>query len=146
MSKRTLLAGLVALALGGLVLVLWPKPHVTDADRVRHLIEACVSGAEHRDIGPIVEALAPNFRGPSGMGRDEVRGLLLGYVVRSQGGRLTVLNPRLDVTETAPGIVEFSGDFIFNRPEDGTTRYELSGTLHGEGGTFKFVEVRWRQP
>lgn len=144
MNARALVAVLVAVIAAGAVLLLWPKEQHTPEDEVRALIAKCIAGVERNDIGPLVEAMATNFKGPSGLGRDEVRGVLLGQVMRQQGP-ITILNPTLDVKETAPGLITFTGQFVMTRPQDGVSRHEISGTVQKLDADWQFVEVGWRR-
>lgn len=153
MNVRVLavVAGLLAI---GLVLWLWPKAEQSPEDRIRALVAQVVSAAEARDVGAIADTLSPAFKGPSGVGRDETRSLLLGYLVRNREV-VTVLNPTLDVTLASETQAHFSGRFVFAGQQAKTidelpqgaelSAYEIEGELERIDGEWRFTSAKARQ-
>ena len=89
-----MIAGLLAAVL---TLVFWPKKKGTDEDQIRALVARCVHSTEEKDLSVIVDAMAPDFKGPSNASRDEVKGIIAFQVLRTSEAT-TVFNPKLDVT------------------------------------------------
>jgi hypothetical protein len=148
MTPRTLIgAGLiVVVAIAG---VLLSRKTKTPEQQIRELIAACVLAAEKRDLGTIGEAMADDFRGPSGSNKAEVKQVILGHLFRNQN-QLVVFNPSLDVVVTGDQA-SFHGTFVFARskevnwqaPGDGVTRYDIEGTLERRGSDWKITSAEW---
>lgn len=151
MDRRVVLIG------GGLALIagalLWPRKKKSAEDEVRELIAACVTAAEKRDLGGLTDAIADDFRGPSGSSKQDVKQVLLGQLFRNQNA-VVVLNPSLDVKVTGASSATFSGVFVFARgrdvnwqePGDGVSRYDIEGTLEKRSGDWKIIAAEWKQP
>ena len=63
---------------------LWPRGALSPEEEIRALVARCVTAAEERELGVITEAMAPRFTGPQGASRDEVKGVLLGLLMRNR--------------------------------------------------------------
>jgi len=64
--------------------------------QVQKAFETCVKAVETGDPAPAVEALAKDFSGPEGMGRDEAKLFLLGVLRREKVG-ITVLSSQIGI-------------------------------------------------
>ena len=64
--------------------------------QVKKAFETCVKAVESGEAAPAVEALAKDFSGPEGMGRDEAKPFLLGILSREKVG-VTVLSSRIEI-------------------------------------------------
>jgi hypothetical protein len=148
MDRRLLVGGAIVLTV--LAIVVWPRKQESPEAQVRRLIAGCVEGAEKRDLGPIDEALAEDFHG-GGLGKREVKQLLLGHLFRNQNG-LVVFNPQLTVQATET-TASFAGVFVFARgkevnwqePGDGVSRYDIEGTLEKRDGDWKILTAEWKR-
>ncbi|MCA3012649.1 MAG: hypothetical protein INH41_09655 [Myxococcaceae bacterium] len=148
MDRRLVVAGAVIVV--AVAILAWPRKQESPEAQVRRLIATCVEAAEKRDLGPFDEALADDFRG-GGMGKREVKQLLLGQLFRNSNG-LVVLNPQLTV-QAAEATASFSGVFVFARardvdwqePGDGVSRYDIEGTLERRGGEWKLTTAEWKR-
>ncbi len=151
MNLRRLLAPLLALFVGALVFLLWPRAKVTPEDEVRALIAKAVSDAERHDVGDFMQALSDDFHGPSGTSRDEVKGLVAGQLFRNSN-QTSILNPSLQVTVNDPSHARFEGVFVFARagqltaPQagDGASRYDIDGSVERREGRWVITSATWR--
>jgi hypothetical protein len=131
MNLRTLLAVALALAVGLTVYFLWPVPLQTPEDAVRQTIAGMIAAAAEGKPAEIMVHVAPSFRGPGGMGKDEFKGYVLGQFLRNP--KVVVLNPTLTVTEKQKGLVAFEGTFLFVGenvaavPADNASARKISG-------------------
>lgn len=152
MTGRRLVGVLLAVAVGAGVYLLWPKSKRTPDEEVRALVAKAVEAAQQRDVAGVTEALADDFRGPSGTTKQEVKQLILGHLMRNQN-QLVVLNPVLDVTVASPGAASFTGTFVFARgqvadwqqPGDGASRYDISADLELRDGDWVITRASWER-
>jgi len=129
---------------------LWPRGALSPEEEIRALVARCVVAAEDRELGVITEAMAPRFSGPQGASRDEVKGLLLGLLMRNRE-IVGVFNPSLEVTVDAPDRAHLSGKFVFARvkaksidgvPEGGVlSSYRIDAALEKADGHWLFVKA-----
>lgn len=143
MNRRTVVGVGLALAAGGLVYALWPRPQLTPEDEVRALVARAVLAAERRDAAAATEELADGFRGPSGLSKTEVKQLLLGQFFGAR--QIVVLNPSLDVTVSSPTEASFKGRFLFGRDHQvaEATSYEIEAELQKTSDGWRIVSARW---
>lgn len=130
-----------------LVWALWPKEKTTPEAAVRALIARAVDAAERKDPAGVMDTLSGTFTGSGGTSRDEVKGLVVGQLLRGTAPR--VLNPRLEVTAQPDGTVAWNGTFVFLRAGEGEaqgSRYELDGVAANEDGHWRITRAGWRQP
>jgi hypothetical protein len=151
-SRRAL--GLIVAGLAAaVVLWLWPKGGPEDPEaQVRALIAGVVAGVEAKDLGPLSDAMADDFRGPQGASRQEVKQIVLGQVLRNREN-VAVFNPSLDVTVKGPSEAEISGTFLFARtkaksadelPADAVgSAYRIDATVQRRDGDWKFVSATY---
>lgn len=145
MSPRNLLGMLLAFGVALGVYFLWPKEKLSPEDQIRRLVAKTVKAAEARDPAEVVEALDERFRGPGGVGKGEVKQLLVGQFFRAQS--IVVLNPALEVTTTSATSGHFKGTFVFAR--DGAaieaSKYELAADLEKIDGDWKLISASWNR-
>ncbi len=131
MNLKTLLAVALALGVGLGFFFLWPTPVQTPEDAVRQTVAQMLAAAAEGKPAEIMAHVAPSFRGPQGMGRDEFKGYVLGQFLRNS--KVVVLNPTLTVTEKRKGLVAFEGTFLFvgenaaAAPADNASARQISG-------------------
>jgi hypothetical protein len=153
LSARTIAivtAGLAAL----LTLWLWPKPHRSPEEEIRALVATCVKAAEDKDLGTLTEAIAEDFKGPSGSSRDDVKRILAFHVLRDRES-VAVFNPLLTVNVTGDDTGEISGKFVFARAKavsfdqlpDGSvvSAYEIDAKLQKRDNKWRFVSATYKQ-
>lgn len=152
MTGSRLVGGLLAVAVGAAVFLSWPKSKRTPEEEVRTLVARAVEAAQKRDAPGVTEALADDFRGPSGTSKQEVKQLILGHLMRNQN-QLVVLNPVLDVTVASPTAASFTGTFVFARGQvadwqqagDGASRYDVSADLELRDGDWVITRASWER-
>ncbi len=147
MNGRRLLPVAGAALAFALVWTSWPKATVSPEDAVRALLAQAVAAAEAKDPSGVMDTLSTSFVGASGTSRDEVKGLVVGQLLRGSAPR--VLNPRLDVQLQPDGTVQWNGTFVFLRAGEGEaqgSRYELDGVAALEGKAWRIIRAGWRQP
>ena len=144
-SGRTL-AIVVAVLAAVLTLVFWPKKAASAEDQIRALVARCVRSAEDKDLSVIADAMAPEFQGPRGASRDEVKGTIAFQVLRG-GEATTVFNPSLSVTVLSPTSGEFTGKFVFARGKDGAamSAYQIDAKVEKRDGKWLFVSATYRE-
>jgi hypothetical protein len=91
---RRAVAGAV-LVVGAAVAVwlLWPRTPRSDEELIRETIGRMCGSASQKDVGGILEHVSDGYRGEGGS-KDELKGYLLGYLLRS------------DIVSVLPGRVE----------------------------------------
>jgi hypothetical protein len=146
-SARSI-AIVAALAAAVLVLVLWPKKPLSPEDEIRALVGRCVTAAEEKNVSGISDVMAPEFSGPSGASRDEVKSLIAYQVLRGNPGAV-VFNPSLDVTAASPTSGTFSGKFVFARgKEPGAAQlsaYQIEAKLEKRDGKWLVLSANYKQ-
>ncbi len=146
-NGRTLAIAAAVLA-AVLTLVLWPKKAPSAEDQIRTLVARCVRSAEEKDLSAISDALAPDFKGPQGASREEVKGTIAFQVLRG-GEATTVFNPSLDVTVTTPTTGSFSGKFVFARGKAKAaaqmSAYQIDCAVEKRDGKWLFVSATYRE-
>lgn len=146
---RKLIGVLLAVAVGAAVLFMWPKEKRTPEEEIRDLVARCLQAAEKKDVAALGDALADEFKGPSGTSKSEVKQLILGHLFRNPNP-LVVLNPSLAVTVDNPESGSFKGTFIFARGPggeagDGASRYEIEARVEKRGDDWVIVTASWNR-
>ena len=152
MSRRAL--GLV-LAAGAAALVfwLWPRGPKDPEAQIRALVAGIVAGAEGRDVGPLSDAMADEFKGPQGATKQEVKQIVAFQVLRNQEN-VAIFNPSLEVKILGPEAAEIEGTFLFARskaksaaelqPGTVASAYRITATLDKQDGEWKFVSATYQ--
>jgi len=147
-NLRRLGGVLLALAVGFAVLRLWPRAEETPEEQIRALVARCTEAAEKKDVAAIADALADDFKGPSGASRQEVKQLLLGELMRNPE-KVVVLTQDLEVKVDSAITASLKGTFVFARGADtavgaSASRYQLDARLAKRGDDWQFVSAEWR--
>lgn len=151
MSRRAL--GLVlGAAAAALVFWLWPRGPKDPEAEIRKLIAGIVAGAEGRDVGPLADAMADDFRGPQGATKQEVKQIVAFQVLRNQEN-VAIFNPSLEVKLNGPELAEIEGTFLFARtkaksaaelqPEMVASAYRITASLDKRDGEWKFTRASY---
>lgn len=142
MNARQLLGPLIAIAVALGVYFAWPKEKLSPEDEIRALVTRAITRAEKRDAGGVADLLSERFRG-GGLGKQEVKQLLLGQLFRAQ--QVVVLNPLLQVTVRSPTEGSFKGTFLFGR--DGAmpdaSKYDIEAELLKGDEGWQIVSATW---
>ncbi len=151
MSRSRLLGVVLALVAGGLVLAFWPREEPGVKEAVTREIVGMVAAAQQKDVGEIMGRVSERFQTNEGWKKEQVRGLLVGQVLRGQWVRVFTTN--LDVTEVTPERGDFQVKLIFGRSageriedlskEAVMSAYLIEGTFEKEqDGEWRVVRAR----
>lgn len=144
-SNRVIGVALALLA-AGLVLWLWPAPELTVQEAITRKIIAMTRAAEEKDISGVMEGVSDRFKAGRGLGKDQVKGVLVAQVLRGQWVR--IFHTGLEVTEVSPTRGDFSVRFIFARSEatelDQLAKESVVDAWGVEGSFEKEPDGEWR--
>jgi hypothetical protein len=146
-AQRSRVAGLgLGVLVAGLVLAFWPRAELPVQEAITRKIVRMRSAAEKKDIGALMEDVSERFKSAEGLSKQQVRGVLVGQVLRGQW--LTLFQTGLDVTEVSPTRGDFTLKLVYARsdsmPPDGVDR---NGDVDGwviEGSFEKEQDGEWR--
>lgn len=115
LSRGQVLGVALALVAAGAVLAFWPhkEPGVKEAITRKVLLMA--DAAEHKDMGTLMDGVAEGFHSGDGWDKQQLRGVLLGQVLRGEWVRVFVKD--LDVTEVDPRHGDVQVKIIFGRSQ-----------------------------
>ena len=153
LSSRTI--AIIAAAIAGvLTLLLWPKERLSSEGEIRALVAQCVKAAEDKELSVIVDAMASDFKGPSGSSRDDVKGMIAFQVLRNKES-VAVFNPRLSVTVTGADTGDISGKFVFARAKAKSfdelpagavvSAYDIDAKVQKRDGKWQFISATYQQ-
>ncbi|MBX5482531.1 MAG: hypothetical protein IRZ16_11945 [Myxococcaceae bacterium] len=154
MKRSQLIALLVLIVAAIALVVLWPKPKLSDEDRIRHQVIQMADAVRRKDTAEIMSHISERFRGSGQVAtRDDLKRLLAAQLVTGRWTRVFIKS--MDPQVTSPDQATFTGKFIFtdaptDRPEEIPSKgrieaYELEGTLEKEAdGEWRFVTGRYR--
>ncbi|HZH03566.1 MAG TPA: hypothetical protein VEY30_07255 [Myxococcaceae bacterium] len=120
LSRRAVGVGLVVMACaaaGGLALY-WTKAEVPPEERIVRAAVTMAREAERRDVGAVMAPVSERFRSAEGWSRDELRGVVLGHLMRGQWVRAFPVDLKAELV--GPDAAEFSGTFVFGRSPTAT--------------------------
>jgi hypothetical protein len=136
---------LLAVLAGALTWFFWPAEKPSDEQQIRLLVaQACV-GAENRNVGELLEPVADDFHGPSGLSRAELQQLVMGQFLRDRAP-IAVLIPALDVHVTGTSAT-LQGTFVLTRAggeSGGARRLELEANLEKRSDRWLLTTASWR--
>src|SRR5690242_1937875 len=144
-NKLVVAAGVTFVALG-LYLAYGRQPARTDEQLLQDLVADVASAASRRDVSAILDHVSPQFRGRSGAiaTRDDLRGLLLGVLLRAGWAQVMVLDRHFDLQgDTANGTVRFVGVRTGPAPttlealRPGMDAYEVEARFRREEGAWR---------
>jgi hypothetical protein len=107
-----LAAGAVAVVAG---LLLWPKRERPVHEQVEQRCIQMLRAAEMREVGTLMDWISEGFRGASGMGRDELRTVLLEQLGRENWVRIFMTDLSVDVESPARALAH--ARFVFGRSD-----------------------------
>jgi len=132
------LAALGAVVLGALLLRRAPD---TPERQVRAAVEAMARAAREHDPGGVLDRVSEGFTSPELGGKPELRGYLLGELLRGGVVEARVLDAH---AEAMPGgEVRFTGRLLLGRTAGGVDlgQRAVEATFVDEGGTFRVVRA-----
>ena len=109
------IGGALALAVGVLVLVLWPRTPVRPEELIRHQVISLVASAEHKELSGVMDNVSERFTTPDGWSKQDLKGFLAAQLLGGTWVRIFTVN--LEVAITGGSAAEVSGKFIFGRSE-----------------------------
>ena len=119
-SRGQVLAVVVALVAAGGVLALWPHPEPGVKEAITRQVLLMTDAAERKDMGPLMDGVAEGFHSGDGWDKQQLKGVLLGQVLRGEWVRVCVKD--LDVTEVDPSHGDVQVKIIFGR--SGAEKFE----------------------
>jgi len=136
----------IALGVGGLaaLAVAWwmlrPPPLSPEA-QVRAAVEAMTRAAREHDVAGVLSHVSERFQSPELGGRQELRGYLLGELLRGGVVVAQVVEGRTE--STGPGEVLFTGRLLLGRTAGGMDlgQRAVEATFADEQGTWRVVRA-----
>jgi len=106
MRRSFVLVAALSVLAGAAGVVLWPRPQSPE-EQVRSAVREAEDGAGHRDAARILSQVSERFRSPSLGGRNDLRRLLLGELLR--GGAIRVATLQSEVRAEPDGRMRWVG-------------------------------------
>jgi hypothetical protein len=136
----------IALVVAGLAAaaVAWwmfrPAPLSPEA-QVRAAVDAMTRAAREHDVAGVLEHVSEKFQSPELGGKAELRGYLVGELLRGGVVEARVLESRAD--STGPGEVLFTGRLLLGRTSGGIDlgQRAVEATFADENGTWRVVRA-----
>lgn len=146
MSRSKVVGLLLALLVGGLVLAFWPREEPGVQEAITREIVSMTRAAQEKDVGELMDRVSERFRTHQGWDKQQVRGVLVGQVLRGQWVRVFTTN--LDVTEVSPARGDFQVKIIFGRSPgerlEDLSRETILNAYLIEGSFEKEQDGKWR--
>ena len=118
LSRGQVLGVVLALLAAGAVLALWPQQEPGVRDAITRRVLQMSDAAERKDMADLMDGVAESFRAEQGWDKQQLKGVLLGQVLRGQWVRVFVKD--LHVTELSPSQGDVQVKLIFGRSEADT--------------------------
>ncbi|MFZ5471039.1 MAG: hypothetical protein ACOZIN_16555 [Myxococcota bacterium] len=152
-SSRVLV-GVVALAVAGAVLALWPRREPTPRELLERKVVQMTRAAEEKDLGEVMEHVSERFKSAEGLDKQGLRGILAGQLLR--GGWVRVFVTDLAIAVTSDRHAALDATFIFARSDAKTlqelakesvlSRYRVQSKVEKEtDGQWRFVSARYQR-
>lgn len=139
MNSRRLIPVVLALAAAGAVLLLWPGEDAGPEEQVRRTVVAMTRSAEEKQLGDVMDHVAPGFRHARGWGQDELKRFLAAQLFRGTWVRIFVTDMETELLSASE--VNFKGRFLLGRSEADTVE-----KLAGDTSIARYqVEIRFVQ-
>jgi hypothetical protein len=153
LSRGHVLGVVLALLAAGAVLALWPQEEPGVKEAITRKVVKMTDAAERKDMAELMDGVSDNFRSGEGWSKQEVKGVLLGQVLRGNWVRLFVRD--LQVTEVSPTRGDVQVKLIFGRSEADQLEqlakdsvigaYLIEGTFEKQSdGEWRVVQARHR--
>ncbi len=134
------------------ILLLWPREKDDPEEKIRRKVVQMARAAEQKDVAFVMEQVSETFRGGDGFTKQELKGFLLGQILRGNWVRVFVADMKVTVNG---GSADFQGKFVFGRSEAARLEelakesvmgsYRVDAKLALESGEWRFVSATWTQ-
>lgn len=153
LSRGRVLGLVLALLAAGAVLAFWPQPEPGVTEAITRQVVRMTAAAERKDLAELMEGVSEGFRSGEGWDKRQVKGVLLGQVLRGTWVRIFVRD--LQITERSPTEGDFQLKIIFGRSEADEledlaresllSAYSIQGTFQREeDGEWRVVRAKHR--
>jgi hypothetical protein len=153
LTKAQVLGLVLALVAAGLVLWLWPQEEPDVRTAITRRVVKLTADAERKDLAELMDGVSERFRSAEGWGKQELKGVLLGQVLRGQWVR--IFTTGLDITPVSQTRGDFQIKLIFGRSEADAleklardsvlSAYLIQGTFEREeDGEWRVVQASHR--
>lgn len=153
LSRGHVLGLLLALLAAGGVLALWPQEEPGVKEAITRKVVQMTDAAERKDMAELMEGVSESFQTGEGWDKRQVKGVLLGQVLRGNWVRIFVKD--LHVTEVNPSRGDVQMKIIFGRSqtdelenlaqESVLSAYLIEGTFEKQDdGEWRIVLARHR--
>ncbi len=115
LSRGQVLGVVLALLAAGAVLALWPREEPGVKEAITRKVVRMTAAAERKDMAELMEGVSDSFRSGEGWNKQQLKGVLLGQVLRGSWVRVFVRD--LQVTEVNPSRGDVQVKIIFGRSE-----------------------------
>jgi hypothetical protein len=115
LSRGHVLGVVLALLAAGAVLAFWPHEEPGVKEAITRKVVQMTDAAERKDMAELMEGVSDNFHSGEGWSKQDVKGVLLGQVLRGNWVRVFVRD--LQVTEVNPSRGDVQVKIIFGRSE-----------------------------
>ncbi|WP_375766522.1 hypothetical protein NR798_33215 [Archangium gephyra] len=153
LSRGQVLGVVVALLAAGAVLFFWPREEPGVKEAIKRKVVQMTDAAERKDMAELMDGVAENFQTGEGWDKQQVKGVLLGQVLRGNWVRIFVKD--LNVTEVNPRRGDVQMKIIFGRSqtdqletlaqESVMSAYLIEGTFEKQDdGEWRIVQAKHR--
>jgi hypothetical protein len=153
LSRGHVLGLVLALLAAGAVLFFWPQEEPGVKEAITRKVIQMTEAAERKDMAELMEGVADNFQTGEGWNKQQVKGILLGQVLRGSWVRIFVKD--LTVTEVNPSRGDVQMKIIFGRSEADQletlaqesvlSAYLIEGTFEKQSdGEWRILQARHR--
>ncbi len=115
LSRGQVLGVVLALLAAGAVLFFWPRGQPGVKEAITRKVVQMTAAAERKDMAELMEGVSENFQTGDGWDKRQVKGVLLGQVLRGSWVRVFVRD--LQITEVNPSRGDVQVKIIFGRSE-----------------------------
>ena len=153
LSRGQVLGLVLALLAAGAVLALWPREEPGVKEAITRKVVQMTDAAERKDMAELMEGVSDTFQSGEGWNKQQVKGVLVGQVLRGSWVRVFVKD--LNVTEVNPTRGDVQMKIIFGRSEADQlenlaresvlSAYLIEGTFEKQDdGEWRVIQARHR--
>ncbi|HEX8438154.1 hypothetical protein [Archangium sp.] len=153
LSRGHVLGLVLALLAAGAVLALWPREEPGVKEAITRKVVQMTDAAERKDMAELMEGVSDTFQSGEGWNKQQVKGVLVGQVLRGSWVRVFVKD--LNVTEVNPTRGDVQMKIIFGRSEADQlenlaresvlSAYLIEGTFEKQDdGEWRVIQARHR--
>ena len=146
LTRAQVLGLVLALVAAGLVLWLWPQEEPDVRTAITRKVVKMTADAERKDLAELMDGVSERFRSAEGWGKQELKGVLLGQVLRGQWVR--IFTTGLDITPVSQTRGDFQIKLIFGRSEaealENLARESVLSAYLIEGAFEREEDGEWR--